>query len=119
MQAALGGDGRCGFEFEIPEPFRERALVLSAQEAKSGMAVLGPLHIPASQAALSNRLAVLQGQMGQIDTLMRQVIGELPSLASELRLLASILSASASSPTPSETELTDHDKELDRVAADI
>ncbi len=119
VQVALGGDGRCGFAFEIPEPLRERALVLSAQEAKSGTAVLGPFHIPASQAALSNRLAVLQGQMGQIDTLMRQVIGELPSLASEMRLLARVLSAPSSSPSPQTTGSTDHDRETDRVVGGV
>ena len=115
VQAALGGDGRCGFEFEIPEPFRERTFVLSAQEAKSGTAVLGPLHIPASQAALFERMAVLQDQMGQIETLMRQVAGELPSLMSEMRLLA----RTVPTPTPREIEFTDNGKEVGRVAADI
>ena len=118
VQMMLGGDGRCGFEFDIPESLREQGFVLSAQDAASGVPVLGPLHMPTSSAALFERVAVLQDRAGRIDNLMRQVAGELPSLASDIRSLAAILSAPADSPAP-QTGLTDINKGVERVGAGL
>ena len=109
VQAAVGGDGRCGFEFEIPEHIRTRSFTLSAQNTESSAAVFGPLYVPASQTALADTVAALQERLGRLDSLMHQVAGALPDLAAELRQLAQALPAPPTEPSEPDRNTQDTD----------
>jgi hypothetical protein len=119
VQAVVGGDGNCGFEFEIPQSHLERAIILSAKDATSGEPVFGPLHIPPSAVVLSDRVAALQGCVGRIDQMMRHVTDELTTLAGEANSLAKEIAVPVTLASAKGAASSDRNEEVERVEAGV